>query len=59
MQCIDLPESPVVIIRDPFHEVKNRTGKTAYGPIPVVPDPHVQISFVEVFKILVKGNKVL
>jgi len=26
MQGIDLPKSPIVIIRYPFHEIKNRTG---------------------------------
>ena len=42
-----------------LHQVHFGPGHAADGPVPVVPDPHVQISGVEVLEILVEGHKVL
>lgn len=42
-----------------LHQVHFGPGHAADGPVPVVPDPHVQISVVEVLEILVEGHKVL
>lgn len=44
---------------DSLHQVHSGPGHAADGPVPVVPDPHVQISGVEVLEILVEGHKVL
>lgn len=41
------------------HQVHFGPGYAADGPVPVVPDPHVQVSGVEVLKILVEGHEVL
>lgn len=50
---------PVVVARLSLHQVHFGPGYAADGPVPVVPDPHVQISGVEVLEILVEGHKVL
>lgn len=42
-----------------LHQVHFGPGHAAHGPVPVVPDAHVQISGVEVLEILVEGHKVL
>lgn len=55
----NLLKSPVVVMRNPFDEVHLRPRHAAYGPVPAIPYPHVQISCVEIFKILIKRNKVL
>lgn len=52
-------KSPVVVVGHSFHQVHFGPGDAAYGPVPVVSDPHVEVSRVKVLKILVEGNKVL
>lgn len=54
-----VPECPVVVIRHPLHEVKDRSREAAYGTVPVVSYPHVQVSSVKVLKILIKRYKIL
>lgn len=50
---------PVVVLGRPPHQVHFGTRDTAYGPVPVVPYTHVEVSGVEVLKVLVEGHKVL
>lgn len=52
-------KSPVVVVGHSLHQVHFGPRHAADGPVPVVPDPHVQISGVEVLEILVEGHKVL
>lgn len=52
-------KSPVVVVGHSLHQVHFGPGHAADGPVPVVPDAHVQISGVEVLEILVEGHKVL
>lgn len=52
-------KSPVVVMGHSLHHVHFGAGNAADGPVPVVPDAHVQVSGVEVLKILVEGYKVL
>lgn len=54
MYIIGLPKCPVVVIRDPLHQVKHGPWQAAYGTVPVVSYPHVQVSSVKVLKILIK-----
>ena len=54
-----VPESPVVIVRHPLHQVEGGPRQTAYGPVPVVSDPHVQVPRVEVLKVLIHRHKLL
>lgn len=56
---IIVPESPVVVIRHPLHQVKDGSWQAAYGTVPVVSYSHVQVPSVEVFKILIKWYKFL
>ncbi len=56
---IRVPECPVVVIRHPLHQVEDRSWQAAYGTVPVVPYPHVQVSSVKVLKILVKWYEIL
>lgn len=56
---ITVPECPVVVIRHPLHQVKDRTWQAAYRTVPVVSYPHVQVSSVKVLKILIKWYKIL
>lgn len=44
---------------DLLQQVHSGPGNAAEGPVPIVSYPHVQISGVEVLKILVEGHKVL
>lgn len=50
---------PVVVAGLPFQQVHFGPGGAAQGPIPVVPNPHVNVSGVEVLKVLVERHKVL
>lgn len=52
-------KSPVVVMGCSFHQVHFGPWDAAYGPVPVVSDPHVEVSGVKVLKILVERNKVL
>ena len=54
-----VPECPVVIVGHPLHQVKGGPRQTAYGPVPVVSDPHVQVPRVEVLKVLIHWHKLL
>lgn len=56
---IALPECPVIVIRHPLHQVKHRPWQAAYRAVPVVSYPHVQVSGVEVLKVLIKWYKIL
>lgn len=56
---ITVPESPVVVVRHPLHQVKDRPWQAAYGTVPVVSYPHVQVSSVEVLEILIKRHEIL
>lgn len=54
-----LLKSPIVVTGGSAHQVHFGSRDAAYGPVPVVSDPHVKVSGVKVLKILVKGHKVL
>lgn len=54
-----LLKSPIVVMGNSFHQVHFGPRDAAYGPVPVVSDPHVKVSGVKVLKILVEGHKVL
>lgn len=58
-QDVSVPEGPVVVVGHSLQQVKDGPGQAAYGPVPVVPYSHVQISGVKVFKVLIKRNKIL
>lgn len=44
---------------DPLPEVHFGSWSAAEGPVPVVPDPYVDVPGVEVLKVLVERHKVL
>lgn len=50
---------PVVVLGRSLHQVHSGPWDAAYGPVPVVPYTHVEVSGVKVLKILVEGHKVL
>lgn len=52
-------ERPVVVRGRSLQQVHFCPRHTAYGPVPVVPYTHVEVSGVKVLKILVEGHKVL
>lgn len=54
-----LLEGPVVVVGNSLHQVHLGAGDAADGPVPVVPDPHVQVAGVEVLKVLVEGDELL
>lgn len=56
---LSLLEGPIVVARGSFHQVHFGSRDAAYGPVPVVTDPHVKVSGVKVLEILVEGHKVL
>ncbi len=56
---ITVPKSPVVVVRNPLHQVKNRSRQAANGTVPVVSYSHVEIPSVEVLEILIKWDKIL
>lgn len=59
MTTMAIPECPVVVIWHPLHQVKHRAWQAAHRPIPVVSHPHVQVSGVKVFKVLIERNEIL
>lgn len=59
MYITTLPKCPVVVIRDALHQVKHGSWQAAYGTVPVVPYPHVQVSCVKVLKVLIKWYEIL
>lgn len=52
-------KSPIVIQGGSFHQVHFGSWDAAYWPVPVVSYAHVEVSRVEVLKVLVERNKVL
>lgn len=54
-----LLKGPVIVVGNSFHHVHFSTRNTADGPVPVVPDPHVQVPGVKVLKVLIEGDKIL
>ena len=55
----DSLEGPIVVVGDLLQQVHLGAGDAADGPVPVIPDPHVQVPRVEVLKVLVQGNEIL
>lgn len=55
----ELLECPVVVVRNSLHQVHFSARDAADGSVPVVSDPHVQVSGVEVLKVLIERDKIL
>lgn len=59
MTTAAVPECPIVVIGNSLHQVKHRAWQAAHRSIPVVSHPHVQVSGVKVFKVLIERNEIL
>lgn len=54
-----LLESPVIVMGNSLHQIHLGAWDAADGSVPVVSNPHVQVTGVEVLKVLVEGDKLL
>lgn len=54
-----VPKCPVVVVGHPLHQVEDGSRQAAHGAIPVVSNPHVQVSGVKVLKVLIERYEIL
>lgn len=55
----DSLKCPVIVIGNSLHYIKLCSGDTADGSVPAISNPHVQVSGVEIFKVLIQRYKIL
>lgn len=55
----DSRECPVIVMGNSLHHVHFGPWHTADRTVPAVPNAHVEVSVVEIFKVLVQWDKVL